>query len=135
VHVVNRGSTTATGVALDANADPSLRLTSTALDCTGGLPCTLGDLAPGAVKTVVASYSFASSVPRRATVEFRISGGSPAPAARDASTTIVASRASGCSSAGSGPGGILALLAVAGWFGRRRATRNNIEVKLVATSG
>jgi uncharacterized protein (TIGR03382 family) len=121
VHVVNRGSTTATGVALDANADPSLRLTSTALDCTSGLPCVLGDLAPGAVKTVLASYSFASGVPRQAAVEFRISGGSPAPAARDASTTIVASRASGCSSAGSGPGGILALLAVAGWFGRRRS--------------
>ena len=121
VHVVNRGSTTATGVALDASADPSLQLVSTALDCTSGLPCTLGDLAPGAVKTVLASYSFASRVPNEATVQFRISGGSPAPASKDASTTIVASRASSCSSAGSGPGGILALLAVVGWFGRRRS--------------
>ena len=96
VHVVNRGSTTATAVVLDATADPSLRLASTALDCTSGLPCSLGDLAPGAVKTVLASYSFASGVPKQAAVEFRISGGTPAPAAKDASTTIVASRASSC---------------------------------------
>jgi hypothetical protein len=123
VHVVNRGSTTATGVALDASADPSLRLDSTALDCTGGLPCSLGDLAPGAVKTVLASYSFASGVPKEAAVAFRIAGGSPAPASKDASTTVIATQASSCSSAGSGPGSILALLAVAGWFGRRRSAR------------
>ena len=41
-----RAPAPATGVVLDAQADPALRLVSTALDCTGGLPCALGDLRP-----------------------------------------------------------------------------------------
>ncbi len=120
VHVVNRGSGSATGVVLDGQADPSLRLVSTDLDCTLGLPCALGDLAPGTVKTVIARYAFAGSTPRKASVEFRIAGGTPAPAALDARTTAVASQASSCSTTGSGPGGMLALLAVAAWASRRR---------------
>jgi MYXO-CTERM domain-containing protein len=123
VHVVNRGGETATGVMLDALADPGLRLVSTTLDCAGGLPCPLGELAPGAVKTVIADFAFTGGVPRQAAVEFRIAGGSPAPAARDAATTAVATRASSCSTAGSGPGGLLALLAVAGFLGRRWSPR------------
>jgi uncharacterized protein (TIGR03382 family) len=124
VHVVNRGAETATGVVLDARADPALQLVSTTLDCTGGLPCTLGELVPGAVKTVIVEFALSGGVPRRAAVEFRIAGGSPAPAARDAVTTAVATRASGCSSAGSGPGGLLAFLVVAGFLGRRRPSRS-----------
>jgi hypothetical protein len=65
VHVVNRGIATATGVVLDSRADPSLRLVSTELGCSGGLPCTLGELAPGAVRTVIAHYAFAGSAPGR----------------------------------------------------------------------
>ena len=123
VQVVNRGSAPATGVVLDASADPSLVLESTSLDCSGGLPCALGDLAAGAVKTVIASYALRSGTPSRVSVAFRISGGSPAPAARDAAATVVATRASGCSSTGSGPGGALGLLAVVAWASRRRTTR------------
>ncbi|HZW90535.1 MAG TPA: PA domain-containing protein [Myxococcaceae bacterium] len=123
VHVVNRGTAAATGVVLDAQPDAALRLVSTALDCTGGMPCTLGELAPGAVKTVVAAFAFTGSVPRHASVRFQITGGSPAPAEQYAGTTTVASRASGCSSTGTGPGGALALVVVAGWMARRRATR------------
>ena len=131
VQVVNRGGATATGVVLDARPDPALRLVSTELacaggsctggplDCAGGLPCTLGELAPGAVRTVITDYAFAGSAPRHASVQFLLAG-SPAPAARDASTTAVATQASGCSSTGGGPGGLLALLAVACWMGRRR---------------
>ena len=122
VHVVNRGTDTATGVVLDAQPDGTLRLVSTALDCTGGMPCTLGELAPGAVKTVIAAYAFTGSLPRRASVQFRIASGSPAPADRNALTTAVASRASGCSSTGSGPGGALALLVASAWMARRRPT-------------
>ncbi|HZX43959.1 MAG TPA: PA domain-containing protein [Myxococcaceae bacterium] len=123
VHVLNRGVGSATGVVLDARADGSLRLVSTALDCTGGLPCTLGDLAPGALRTVIADYAFTGSAPRTASVQFRIASGSPAPAARDASTTAVATRASSCSTTGGGPGGMLALLAVATWASHRRMRR------------
>jgi PA domain len=123
VHVVNRGAETATGVVLDARPDSALQLVSTSLDCTGGLPCTLGELAPGAVKTVIAEFALTAGVPRQAPVEFRIAGGNPAPAARDAVTTAVATRASGCSSAGSGSGGLLALLLVAGFLGRRPPLR------------
>jgi len=121
VHVVNRGTGTATGVVLDAQVDPALRLVSTSLDCTGGMPCTLGDIGPGTVKTVIAGFEFTSGAPRQASVQFRITGGTPAPADRDAITTVIASHASGCSSTGTGPGGALALLAVAGWMVRRRA--------------
>src|SRR6185369_16829656 len=99
---------------------PALRLVSTSLDCTGGMPCTLGDIGPGAVKTVIASFEFTSGAPRQASVQFRITGGTPAPAERDAVTTAIASRASGCSTTGTGPGGVLALLAVAGFMARRR---------------
>jgi uncharacterized protein (TIGR03382 family) len=120
VQVVNRGSGTASGVVLDASADRRLALESTSLDCTNGLPCALGDLGPGAVKTVIAGYRLTGSTPSQVSVQFRISGGDPAPALRDASTTVVASRASGCSSGGSGPGGVLGLLAVAAWTVRRR---------------
>jgi len=123
VHVVNRGAETATGVVLDAQADQALRLVTTTLDCSGGLPCTLGEVAPGAVKTVIAEYALAGAAPRNAAVEFRITGGSPGPAARDAATTAVASRASSCSTTGSGPGGFFALLLVAGFLGRRRPQR------------
>ena len=122
VQVVNRGTDTATGVVLDAEPDRTVRLVSTAVDCTGGLPCTLGDLAPGAVKTVIAAFAFTGSTPRHASVQFRITSGTPAPAARNAATTVLASRASGCSSTGSGPGGALALLVVSGWMVRRRPT-------------
>ncbi|HVP61038.1 MAG TPA: PA domain-containing protein [Myxococcaceae bacterium] len=131
VHVVNRGSAVATGVVLDARADPALRLVSTEqacaggvscapgpLDCTGGLPCTLGEIAPGAVRTVITRYAFAGRAPQQTSVEFRISAGSPSPLARDASTMVVASQASGCSSTGGGRG-LLALLAVATWASRR----------------
>jgi uncharacterized protein (TIGR03382 family) len=76
------------------------------------------------VKTVIVEFALSGGVPRRAAVEFRIAGGSPAPAARDAVTTAVATRASGCSSAGSGPGGLLAFLVVAGFLGRRRPSRS-----------
>lgn len=120
VHVVNRGATPATGVVLDARADAALTLVSTGLDCPDGLPCTLGDLPPGTVRTAIASYAIRSGQPRTVSVEFRISGGSPAPPAQDASTTVLATRASGCSSTGSGPGGAVALLAVAAWASRRR---------------
>lgn len=75
------------------------------------------------MKTVIAAYAFTGSVPRRASVQFRIASGSPAPAERNAATTAVASHASGCSSTGSGPGGAMALLLVSGWMARRRATR------------
>jgi uncharacterized protein (TIGR03382 family) len=119
VQVVNRGTATATGVVLDAETDGALRLLSTSIDCMGGMPCTLGDLAPGAVKTVITSSAFTTSVPRRAAVQFRISG-APAPADRNAATTVVATRASSCSSTGQGPGGALALLVVSGWTARRR---------------
>ena len=66
VHVVNRGATMATGVVLDARPDSRLRLTSTTLDCTGSFPCSLGDLAPGAVKTVLAASEFTGGVPGEA---------------------------------------------------------------------
>jgi len=105
---------------LDARPGSALQLVSTSLDCTGGLPCTLGELAPGAVKTVIAEFAFTAGVPREAPVEFHIAAGNPAPAAADAVTTAVATRASGCSSAGRGSGGLLALLMVAGFLGRRR---------------
>jgi len=131
VHVLNRGTATATGVVLDAQADPALRLVSTALDCTGGMPCTLGEIAPGGLKTVIASFEFRSGAPRQASVQFRISGGTPAPADRDAVTTALATHATGCSSTGTGPGGALALLAVGCWMVRRRP-RGNVEVTLVA---
>lgn len=131
VHVLNRGTTAATGVVLDAQADPALRLVSTALDCTGGVPCSLGEIDPGGVKTVIASFEFTSGAPRQASVQFRISGGTPAPADRDAVTTVLATRASGCSSTGTGPGGALALLAVTGWMVRRRP-RGNVELTLFA---
>jgi uncharacterized protein (TIGR03382 family) len=124
VQVVNRGTGAATGVVLDAQPDRTLRLVSTAIDCTGGMPCTLGDLAPGAVKTVITAFAFTGSTPRHASVQFRIASGTPAPAARNAAITAVASRASGCSSTGSGPGGALALLVVSGWMARRRQTRS-----------
>ncbi len=120
VHVVNRGSITATGVVLDATPGRGLALASTALHCTGGLPCALGDLAPGDVRSVVVGAAVTGSTPSEASVQFRIAAGSPAPASRDASTTVLATRASGCSSTGAGPGGLLALLAVAGWAVRRR---------------
>jgi len=120
IQVINRGTVTATGVMLDAQADPALRLVSTALDCTGGMPCTLGELAPGALKTVIASFEFTSGAPRQASVQFRISGGTPAPADRDAVTTALATHATGCNSTGTGPGGALALLAVVVWTVRRR---------------
>jgi hypothetical protein len=120
VQVVNRGTAAATGVVLDAQPDRTLRLVSTAIDCTGGMPCTLGDLAPGAVKTVITAFAFTGSTPRHASVQFRIASGTPAPDARNAALTVVASRASGCSSTGSGPGGALALLVVAGWMARRK---------------
>jgi uncharacterized protein (TIGR03382 family) len=123
VQVVNRGTTAATGVVLDAQPDRTLRLVSTAIDCTGGMPCTLGDLAPGAVKTVVMAFAFTGSTPRHASVQFRIASGTPAPAARNAAITAVASHASGCSSTGSGPAGALALLIVFGWMARRRQMR------------
>jgi len=123
VHVANRGMTPATGVVLDAHPGAALRLVSTALDCTGAMPCTLGDLAPGTVKTVIAAFAFSGGVPRQASVQFHITSGSPAPADRNAVTTAVASRASGCSSTGSGPGGALALLVVSGWMARRRPMR------------
>jgi uncharacterized protein (TIGR03382 family) len=123
VQVVNRGTVTATGVVLDAQPDETLRLVSTSLDCTGGMPCTLGELAPGAVKTVIAAYAFTGSVPRHAAVQFQIVSGSPAPTERNAATTAVASHVSGCSSTGTGPGGALALLLVSGWMVRRRPTR------------
>jgi uncharacterized protein (TIGR03382 family) len=84
------------------------------------MPCTLGELAPGALKTVIASFAFTSGAPRQASVQFRISGGTPAPADRDAVTTALATHATGCSSTGTGPGGALALLAVVGWTVRRR---------------
>jgi len=122
VQVVNRGTDTATGVVLDATADRRLVLDSTALDCTGGLPCTLGDLPAGAMKTVIASYAFTGGAPPRLSVQFRITGGTPAPALRDASTNVVATRAASCSSTGTGPGGALGLLAVASWLARRRST-------------
>jgi uncharacterized protein (TIGR03382 family) len=67
--------------------------------------------------------AFTGSAPRQASVTFTISGGSPAPAPRDASTTVLASRASGCSSTGDGPGGAIALLVAGAWLGRRRFTR------------
>ena len=121
VHVVNRGTVTATGVVLDATPAPGVRLVSTALDCSDPMPCALGDLAPGAVRTVIAGTAFTGGTPRQASVQFRIAGGNPAPPDRDAATTAVATRASGCSSTGSGPGGLLALLAVAGFLLRRRA--------------
>ncbi len=124
VHVVNRGAAAAAGVVLDAQADPALRLVSTALDCTGGMPCTLGEIAPGGLKTVIASFEFTSGAPRQASVQFRISGGTPAPADRDAVTTVLATHASGCSSTGTGPGGVLALLTVAGWMVRRARVRS-----------
>jgi uncharacterized protein (TIGR03382 family) len=120
VHVLNRGTSTATGVVLDAQADPTLRLVSTALDCSGGMPCALGEIAPGGLKTVIAVFSFTGGAPRQASVQFRITGGSPAPVDRDAVSTAVATHASGCSSAGTGPGGGLALLVAAGWMARRR---------------
>ncbi|HUM13746.1 MAG TPA: PA domain-containing protein [Myxococcaceae bacterium] len=132
VHVVNRGATLASGVVLDARADPALRLVSTELSCAGGacstgpldcaagLPCALGEIAPGAVRTVIARYAFAGTALRQAAVQFRITAGSPEPAARDATTTAVATRASSCSSTGTGPGGTLALLAVAAWVCRRQ---------------
>lgn len=119
VQVVNRGATAATGVVLDATADARLALVSTGLDCPGGLPCTLGDLPPGAVRTAIASYAIRSGQPGSVSVDFRIAAGDPTPRAQDASTRVVASRASSCSTTGSGPGGLLALLAVAGWASRR----------------
>ena len=82
--MLNRGTSTATGVVLDAQVDPALRLVSTALDCSGGMPCALGEIAPGALKTVIAVFSFTGGAPRQASVQFRITGGSPAPADRDA---------------------------------------------------
>ncbi len=120
VHVVNRGAVTATGVVLDARPGSALTLVSTGLDCPDGLPCSLGDLAPGTVRTAIASYALRGGVPSSLSVEFFLSGGSPAPPARNASTTVVATRASGCSATGSGPGGALALLAVVAWASRRR---------------
>jgi len=120
--VVNRGSVTATGVVLDASADRRLVLQSTALDCTGGLPCDLGDVPAGAVKTVIARYALTGGAPSQLSVQFRISGGTPAPALRDATTNVVASRAASCSSTGSGPGGALGLLVVCAWLVRRRST-------------
>src|SRR5262249_5440839 len=119
VQVVNRGNATATGVVLDARPDSSVTLDSTALDCSGGFPCSLGDLAPGAVKTVLASSSFRRGAPRQVSVQFVLSG-SPAPADRDATTIVVANQPSGCSRPRSRPGGLAALLAVAGWTVRRR---------------
>jgi len=109
-------------VVLDARPDSSVTLDGTALDCSGGFPCSLGDLAPGAVKTVLASTVFRGGVPRRVTVQFLLSG-SPSPGEGDGTTTVVASQPSGCSSAGSGPGGLAALLAVAGWAVRGRRGR------------
>jgi len=122
VQVVNRGTATATGVVLDAQSDGALRLLFTSIDCTGGMPCTLGELAPGAVKTVITDSAFTGSVPRRAAVQFRITG-APAALDRNAATTVVATRASSCSSTGAGPGGALALLVVSGWMARRRPSR------------
>src|SRR5262249_57540620 len=77
VQVINRGTATATGVVLDARPDSSVMLDGTALDCSGGFPCSLGDLAPGAVKTVLAGTVFRGGVPRRVTVQFLLSGSPP----------------------------------------------------------
>lgn len=131
VHVVNRGNTPASGVVVDAQADAAMALDSTALDCSDGLPCPLGDLAPGAVKTVIVDYSLRKGAPRQASVTFRISGGSPSPAARDASTTVVVKEASSCNSTGGGPGGALALLAVLAWAGRA-SDRRQVGVSAVS---
>ena len=122
VQVINRGTVTATGVVLDAEPDSSVGLDGTALDCNGGFPCSLGDLPPGAVKTVLASTLFRGRVPRQVSVQFLLSG-SPSPDDGHGTTTVVASQPSGCSSAGSGPGGLAALLAVAGWAVRGRRGR------------
>ena len=122
VQVINRGTDTATGVVLDASADQRLVLQSTALDCTAGFPCTLGDVPAGGMKTVIASYALTGSAPPQLSVKFRITAGTPAPASRDATTNVVATRAAGCSSTGTGPGGALGLLVLATWLVLRRST-------------
>jgi len=134
VHVVNRGATPATGVVLDANPDPKLALVSTGLDCPTGLPCALGDLPPGAVRTATARYAIRSGQPGSVAVEFRISGGDPAPRLQDATTRVVASRASGCSTTGSGPGGAFALVCVAAWARRRVARAAQVGVSAVSAA-
>jgi MYXO-CTERM domain-containing protein/uncharacterized repeat protein (TIGR01451 family) len=121
VQVVNRGSGAATGVVLDNVPDPAMSFQSNSLDCTTAFPCALGALAPGEVRTVIASYA----LPRpsaSATQTFWISAGSPAPEPRYASATVVASVArSGCSATGSGPpGAIGGLLVLGALFLRRR---------------
>ena len=107
---------------LDASADQRLVLQSTALDCTAGFPCTLGDVPAGGMKTVIASYALTGSAPPQLSVKFRITAGTPAPASRDATTNVVATRAAGCSSTGTGPGGALGLLVLATWLVLRRST-------------
>jgi uncharacterized repeat protein (TIGR01451 family) len=124
VQVVNRGSGVATGVVLDNLPDAAMSFLSNTVDCTTAFPCDLGMLAPGEVRTVIASYS----LPRptsTATQIFRITAGTPAPEPRYASATVVASVArSGCSAPGGGPQGAMGWLLVLGGFlvrGRRRA--------------
>jgi uncharacterized repeat protein (TIGR01451 family)/MYXO-CTERM domain-containing protein len=94
VQVVNRSGSPATGVVLDHVPDPGLSFTSGSGDCTSGFPCSLGTLEPWAVRMVVASY--AATSPQLASVSqtFRILAANPAPVARAATTTVLASHLS-----------------------------------------
>jgi uncharacterized repeat protein (TIGR01451 family)/MYXO-CTERM domain-containing protein len=125
VQVVNRGAGAATGVVLDNVPDAAMSFQSNTLDCTTTFPCALGTLAPGEVRTVIASYAL-ERPSASATQSFRISAGSPAPDPRYASATVVASVArSGCSATGNGPLGAIGWLLVLGaLLARSRRTRH-----------
>jgi MYXO-CTERM domain-containing protein len=113
IQVVNRGQGVATGVTVDVVADPSLVFDSAARGCPGGFPCSLGDLDPGEVRTLIATWAYRSRMPQQLSQTFRIVAGAPAPETRNAAITVVTNPPPGCSSAGGSPASGLALLLVA----------------------
>ena len=57
VTVANAGPSAATGVTVDDPTPAGLTLVSTSGDCTTAFPCQLGTLAPGATRTIAATYT------------------------------------------------------------------------------
>jgi hypothetical protein len=110
IQVVNRGQGAATGVAIDVTTDASLAFDSASPDCAGGFPCILGDLAPGEIRTVIATWSFSGRTPRELTQTFRIVAGTPAAAERNAAITVSATPPSGCGTVAGPPGDVLAVI-------------------------
>ena len=104
------GPGAATGVAIDVTTDASLAFDSASPDCAGGFPCILGDLAPGEIRTVIATWSFSGRTPRELTQTFRIVAGTPAAAERNAAITVSATPPSGCGTVAGPPGDVLAVI-------------------------